>query len=162
MAQNTVTHTGLFYKGDDAHARAASAQEGISLENLLNQPRPRAAGFPGEIRIVLVGIICCRGGGALATRRGHWNAGAVGVCSVKPLAMASRARDMKGEAVDPLERVECDGGCAGSWIGRRIHNQVAVIESSERIQRHSRPGDIPGLRFQRGGSRPFDRGAGID
>ncbi len=42
--------------------------------------------------------------------------------------MASRVRDMRGKAADPLERVECDGDCASPWIGRRIHNQVAVIE----------------------------------
>ena len=50
----------------------------------------------------------CRGTGALPIGRRHCNPGAVGVCAIKPLTMASRVRDMRGKAVDPLERVECE------------------------------------------------------
>jgi len=76
--------------------------------------------------------------------------------------MPSRVRDMGGEAVDPLERVECDGGRAGSWIGRGIHNQVAVIEFLQGIHGHCRAGDIAGLGLQRGDFGGIDRRSGID
>jgi hypothetical protein len=66
MAQDTVDDAGICNKGDDAHARPAAAQEGIRFEDFLDQPSPRAASFPEEIRIVLLGMISCRGGSALA------------------------------------------------------------------------------------------------
>ena len=46
MLQNTVDDAGISNKGDDAHASAASAQQGIRLKDLLNQAGPRASGFP--------------------------------------------------------------------------------------------------------------------
>jgi len=57
MAQDTVDDARFGNKRDDAHARATgAASQGVSLENLLNQPGPDSAPLPGEIRIVpLVG-----------------------------------------------------------------------------------------------------------
>ena len=46
MPQDAVDDTGICNKGDDAHAAAASTQQGIRLEDLLNQAGPRASGFP--------------------------------------------------------------------------------------------------------------------
>ena len=57
MAKDTVDDAGICNKGADAHARPAAAQEGIRLEDFLDQPSPRAASFPGGIRIVPLGMI---------------------------------------------------------------------------------------------------------
>jgi hypothetical protein len=45
MPEDAVNHAGFCNKGDDAHAAAAGAQQGIRLENLFNQASPCAAGF---------------------------------------------------------------------------------------------------------------------
>lgn len=85
MPQDTMDDAGVCNKGDDTHTAAAGAQEGIGLEDFLNQSSPCAAGFPGAIRIVLLGMYCCPAGGALALRREHANPGAVGVCTIESL-----------------------------------------------------------------------------
>ena len=162
MPQDAVDDAGICNKGDDAHAAAAGAQQRIRFEDFLNQPSPRAAGFPGAIRIVPLGKSRCRQAGAFSICRSRGNPAAVGIGPVKSLTMASRIRDMRRDAVNPLERIQLDRGCAGPWIGRRFQNQVAVVEFFERIHGQYRPGDVSGLRFQRGDFGGFDRRSGID
>ena len=96
MPQDTVDNPVICNKGDNAHAGAAGAKEGIRFEDFSDQASPGAAGFPGEIRIVLLGMLRCRGGGALAIRGRQGHSGAVGAGAVKTLAMASRIRDVRG------------------------------------------------------------------
>jgi hypothetical protein len=100
MPQDEVDSSWICNKRDNAHARPAGAKERISFEDLLDQASPGAAGFPGEIGIILFGMYCSRRPGALAIGGGHGDSGAVGVSTVKPLAMASRIRDMRGDAVN--------------------------------------------------------------
>jgi hypothetical protein len=63
MAQNAVDDARVGNKGDDAHPEAARAQQRIGLENLPDQPRPRAARFPGTIRILPLWMLRCRQAG---------------------------------------------------------------------------------------------------
>ena len=117
------------------------AQQRIRFEDFLNQPSPRAAGFPGDIRIVPLGKFRCRQAGGFVIWSRHGNPPAVGIGPVKSLTMASRIGDMRRDAVNPFERIQLDGGCAGPWIGRRFQNQSAVVELFERIHGQYGPGD---------------------
>ena len=90
------------------------------------------------------------------------NPGAVGIGAVKSLTMASRIRDMRRNAVNPLERIQLDRGCAGPGIGRCFQNQAAVVEFLQRIHGQYGAGDISGLRFQGGDFGGFDRRSGIN
>ena len=51
MAQDAIDNARLSNKGDNAHTGAASANEGVNLENLLQQARPRASSFSGKVGI---------------------------------------------------------------------------------------------------------------
>jgi hypothetical protein len=150
MPQDAVDDAGIRNKGDDAHASAAGAKQRIRLEDLFNQPSPRAAGFPGAIRIVPLGKSLIGQVGAFAISGGHGNPPAVGAGPIKSLTMRSRIRDMGRDAVNPFERVQLNGGCAGPWIGRGFHNQSAVVEFLQRIHGQCGTGDISGLGFQGG------------
>ena len=79
MPQDAVDDAGIHNKGDDAHASAAGAKQRIRLEDLFNQLSPRAAGFPGAIRIVPLGKSLIGQVGAFAISGGHGNPPAVGV-----------------------------------------------------------------------------------
>jgi hypothetical protein len=83
MPQDAVNDAGIGNKGDDAHAAAAGAKQRIGLENLLNQPSPGTACFPGAIRIVALGKYRCRQAGAFFICGRHGNPGAIGVGAVK-------------------------------------------------------------------------------
>jgi hypothetical protein len=120
MAQDEVHGSGIGNNGDNAHAGAAGEKEGIGLENFPDQASPGAAGFPGEIRIVLLRMYRSGRAGALAVGGGHGDSGAIGVSAVKTLAMASRIRDVRRDAVNPLEGIQQNRGCAGLGIGRCI------------------------------------------
>jgi len=162
MPQDAADDAGIRNKGDDAHASAAGAKQRIRLEDLFNQPRPRAAGFSGAIRIVALGKSLIGQVGAFAISGGHGNPPAVGAGPIKSLTMRSRIRDMGRDAVNPFERVQLNGGCAGPWIGRGFQNQSAVCKLFERIYSQYRPGDVLGLRFQGGDFGGLDRRAGIN
>jgi hypothetical protein len=94
MPQDTVDDAGIRNEGDDAHAAAAGAKQGIRLEDFLNQASPCAPGFPGATRIVLLGMFRCRQAGAFCICVGCGNAGSVRICTLESLTMASRIRDM--------------------------------------------------------------------
>ena len=64
MVQDAVDNTRLGNKGDDPHAGAASADQRICFEDLPDQARPRAAGFPGAVGIVFPGLSVGRETGA--------------------------------------------------------------------------------------------------
>ena len=162
MPQDAVDDAGIRNKGDDAHASAAGAKQRIRLEDLFNQPSPRAAGFPGAIRIVPLGKSLIGQVGAFAISGGHGNPPAVGAGPIKSLTMASPIRDMGRDAVNPFKRIHLNGGCAGPWIGRGFQNQSAVCKLFERIYSQYRPGDLLGLRFQGGDFGGLDRLAGIN
>jgi len=117
MPQDAVDDARICNKGDDAHAPAAGIQEGIRFENFLDRASPRAAGFPGNIRIVPLGKTRCRQAGGFVIWSRHGNPGAVGISPLKSLTMTSRIRDMGRDAVNPFERIQLDGGCASPWIG---------------------------------------------
>ena len=55
MPQNAVNDARICNKGDDARAATTTTQEGIGLEDFLDQAGPGAAGFPGAIRIITIG-----------------------------------------------------------------------------------------------------------
>ncbi len=162
MAQNTIDDAGICNEGEDAHTPPAEAKEGIRFENFLNQPSPRAAGFAGEIRIILFGMFPCRAGRALALCGRYGNTGPVGVGAIEPLTMAPRIRDMSRNSVNPLERIQRDGGGARPGIGGCFHYQIAVIALPERLHGHGGPRDIASLRFERGQGGAIDRGSGKD
>ena len=125
MPQNSVDNGWLRNKGYAPHAAAAPAQQRVRLEDLLNQAGPRAAGFAGCIRIALFGKFRRRHANGLVLPRCRGNPPAVGAGPIKSLTMASPIRDVGCDAVDPLERIQLDRGCAGSWIGRGFQNQSA-------------------------------------
>lgn len=162
MAYDAVDHARLCNKGDDAHASAAGAQKGVGLENFPYQPCPGAAGLPGAIRIVPLRMLLCRQAGGLAMRGRQGNPSAVGIRSIESLTMFSRIRDMRRDAVDAFERTQHDRGGAGPWIGRRFHNQSAVVKLPERIHGQCRARDIPGLGFHGRDVGGIDPRAGID
>jgi len=57
MPRDAVDGAGICNKGDDGHAAATTAQPGMRLADFLDRAGPRAAGFPGDIRIVDVGSL---------------------------------------------------------------------------------------------------------
>ena len=69
---------------------------------------------------------------------------------------------MGRNAVNPLQGIQRDGGCAEPWIGGCFQKQVAVVKFLQRIHDHCRAGDIAGLGFQGGDLGGFDRRTGID
>ena len=133
MSQNTLDNAGIRNKRNDAHAAAATTQQGIGLEDLLDQPSPRTARFPGVIRIVLLRLFGCRQAGGFILLGRHANPPAVGVASVKSLTMSSRLRNVRRDAVNPFERIQLNRGCARPWIRRRFQCQAAVIVLYEHI-----------------------------
>jgi len=64
MAQDAVDDPRVCNEGDDLHACAAGAKQRVCFEDFPEQSRPGAAGFPGEVGIVLPGLSVCRGKGA--------------------------------------------------------------------------------------------------
>jgi hypothetical protein len=66
MAQDAVDDPRVCNEGDNPHAGATGAEERVNLENLLQQARPGASGFLGEVGILLLGVGVCRGSGAIA------------------------------------------------------------------------------------------------
>ena len=99
-------------KGYDAHAASAGAKQQIGLEALLDQPSPRAAGLHRAIRIIAIGKPRRRLDGAFSFFGSDGNPGAVGISPVEFLAMASRIWDVRLDAMNPLDRIQIDGGCA--------------------------------------------------
>jgi hypothetical protein len=71
--------------------------------------------------------------------------------------MTSWIRNVGRNAVDPLDRIQLDRGCACPWIGRGFQDQAAVVELFERIHGQYGPGDIPGLGFNRSDLSGIDR-----
>ena len=67
---------------------------GIRLEALPDQAGPRAAGFLGNIRIVLFRKFRCRHAGALVLPVSYGNPPAIGISPVESLTMASWIRDV--------------------------------------------------------------------
>ena len=159
MPQDTIHHAGICNKGDDAHAAAAAAKQRIRFEDFLNQPSPRAPGFPGEIRIVLLGMYHSRGGGGLAVGGEHRNPGAVGIGSVKSLTMPPRVRNMRCNAMNPFKRIKLNGSRACPGVGGRFQNQASAVEFSQRIHGQYGARDVSGLRFQGGDFGGFHRRA---
>jgi len=64
MAQDAVDDPRVCNEGNDLHACAACAKQRVCFEDFPEQSRPRAAGFPEEVGIVLPGLSVCRGRGA--------------------------------------------------------------------------------------------------
>jgi hypothetical protein len=106
MLQDAIDNAGICNKGNDAHAAAATTQEGIRLEDFLNQPGPRAAGFPGVIRIVPLGKSRRRKAGGFVIWSRHGNPPAVGIRPIKPLTIAS-GTDWDGQS----ETIPSSGSC---------------------------------------------------
>ena len=52
MSQDAVDDTRVGDEGDDPHAGAAGADQGVGLEDLPDHARPRAPNLPGKLRIV--------------------------------------------------------------------------------------------------------------
>ena len=73
--------------------------------------------------------------------------------------MPPRIGDVRGDAVDPLERIEEETGSAGAWVRGCFQDQVAVLEFLQRVDGQGGAGDIAALRFEGGkggaiGGRP--------
>ncbi len=162
MPQDAVDDTGIGNKGDDAHAAAARAKEGVGLKYFTDQPGPRAAGFAGSIPIVVLGKLRCRQRGGFACGSRHGNPPAVGIGPVKPLAMPSGIGDVRRDAVDALQGIERDGGRAGPGIGRRFQNQAGAVQFTQRIHGQHGPGDVSGLGLQGGALGGIDGRARIN
>jgi hypothetical protein len=54
MAQDAIDNARFRDKGTDAHAGTAGAKQRVRLEDFPDKTRPRATGFPGEVRIILI------------------------------------------------------------------------------------------------------------
>jgi hypothetical protein len=65
--------------------------------------------------------------------------------------MPSRVRNVRRDAMNPLQGIQRHGGCPRPCVGRRFPNQDAVVESEQRIHSHYRMRDASGLRFNRSG-----------
>ena len=83
---------------------------GSASKDLPDQASPRAAGFLGNIRIVLFRKFRCRHAGGLVMPVSYGNPPAIGISPVESLTMASWIRDVGCDPVDPLERIQLDGG----------------------------------------------------
>jgi hypothetical protein len=64
MAQDAIDDPWVSNKRDDLHAGATGAYQGVRFEDFSQEARPRAAGFPGEVGIVLLRQCVCGGTGA--------------------------------------------------------------------------------------------------
>jgi len=124
VAQDAVDDARICNKGDDAHARAAGAEQRVDFEDFSEQTRPGAACFPGEVGIVLLGAYVCRRSGAVAMGGGNGDSGPVGIGAVKALAMSSRIGDVGGDAVNPLQGIERKPSGAGARIRGCFHGQA--------------------------------------
>jgi len=65
MPQDAVGDPRVCNKGDNLHAGATPADQGINFEDLLQQARPCASSLLGELGIILVRVNVCRGTGAI-------------------------------------------------------------------------------------------------
>jgi hypothetical protein len=108
-AEGCGRRRGIGDKGDDAHAAAAGATQRVCFEDFFNQTSPRAACFPGAIRIVALVKYRCRQAGAFSICRIEANPAAVGIGAIESLTMSSRIRDMGRDAVNPCEWVHLHG-----------------------------------------------------
>jgi len=123
VAQDAAGDARIYNKGDDAHARAASAEQRVDFEDFSEQARPGAACFPGEVGIVLLGAYVCRRSGAVAIGVGNGDPGPVGIGAVKALAMSSRIGDVGGDAVNPLGGIERKPSGAGARVRGCFHGE---------------------------------------
>lgn len=54
MPQNAIHNPWLGYYGDNLHLGATGTEHGVDFENLAEQASPPAAGFPGELGILVI------------------------------------------------------------------------------------------------------------
>jgi len=62
--------------------------------------------------------------------------------------MLSRIRNMRGDPVNSLRRVQDEQGGARPRVGRGSHGQGSVGSLPQRVHGHGRARDIAGLRLQ--------------
>ena len=87
VSQDAVDDAGVGNKGEDAHAGAAGAGQGIRFEDFPNQAGPSAAGLPGEVGIVASLGRGSAGAGAVGLLALADDSAPVGVCAVKALGL---------------------------------------------------------------------------
>jgi hypothetical protein len=76
--------------------------------------------------------------------------------------MAPGIWNVRGDAVNPLERIERDGGGAGLWVRGYIQGEVTVLQFVQGIHGQGGAGNIAGLRLERGQGDGFDGWSGKD
>jgi len=162
VAQDAIDNARLCNKGDDAHAGAAGAKQGIDLEDLPDQARPRAAGLPGEVGIVPILVGISVGIGRVGFCAGFFDSAPVRVSAVKALAMPPWAWYVCRNPVNPFQRIEHKTGDTGARVRACFQGQVAVIELLERVHGQGGARDIAALGFERGRGGPVHGRSGED
>jgi len=77
IAQDAVDDRRVGNEGNYAHAGATGAEKGIHFENLLQQARPSASGFLGDVGVVRIRLGVRRATGTVAA--GGWKVKEVGI-----------------------------------------------------------------------------------
>jgi len=118
MSQNAIHHPWLSYNRDNLHLGAAGTEHGVDFENLAQQASPRAAGFPGELGIlILCGGTCGPACKILRQSGAYADSAAVAIGPIRTSGMLAGLWYVGGNSMNPFQGIQGDRGGAGTRVG---------------------------------------------